>query len=171
MINAGPSVGHQPDDRQERPRKVQVQSRRSGPVCRTCCHPVTHARRDVEDYDRPVRLAALCQDPDLTVLDLDDEVDEMEVMVSRAFLAKYGLVTPLGRGERAVLAIGANGEMVAGVDDGAARLVAVRLGVVTMTTQDLLRAAVAEAKLSEREAAGINADLLATGFRGTRQLW
>lgn len=126
----------------------------------------------VDDYERALRLSALRRHPELRVLDLEaDEFDDMEVMASGAFVAKHGLVAPLGRGERAVIAIAANREMVAGLDDGVAQNIALdAFGVVSMTTQDLLRAAIAEEKLSEAEASAINASLLANGFRGEPKL-
>jgi predicted nucleic acid-binding protein len=56
------------------------------------------------------------------------------------------------------------------LDDRAARTVADRLHVATMTTQDLLRTAVAELILTPVEAKTLNQVLIDGGFRGDPQL-
>lgn len=126
---------------------------------------------DPADYDRAVRLANLRQHPDLRVIDLDsDEADNAKVLASPAFRKRLGQTLPLGRGEIAVIAVAVNREYVAGLDDGAARAAAAEWGVQTMTTQDLLRAAIERGVKSPGEAQAINDAILAEGFRGDAQL-
>ena len=69
------------------------------------------------------------------------------------------------------IAVAANRECIAGVDDAAARAAADEWGVPTVTTQDLLRAAIAEGVASAAEAEAVNALMLAEGFFGTPHLW
>lgn len=126
---------------------------------------------DAEDYDRAVRMAAVRSDPNLRVLDLSaEELDDMRVLESPGFRQRLGHVLPLGRGERAALAVAANRELIAGLDDAAARAAADDWGVPTMTTQDLLRAAVAGRVISDRVARAVNDRLLAEGFYGEPDL-
>lgn len=128
-------------------------------------------KRDAADYDRATRLADLRRHPDLRVVDLDDdEIDDMAVLASAGFRKRLGHTTILGPGERAVIATAANREWIAGLDDAAAGAAADVWGVPTMTTQDLLRAAIAEQVISDAEADAVNAAILAEGFYGQPHL-
>lgn len=76
---------------------------------------------DAEDLQRAEALAAARASRDLRVLDLSDtELEDMDVLASEAFADRLGLTVPLGRGERATLAVASNRELTAGLDDRAA---------------------------------------------------
>ena len=127
---------------------------------------------DLADFVRAERLAAARKHPELIVVDLTDvERDDFDVFASQAFTSRHELLVPLGRGERAVIAVAANREWTAGLDDGAARRVAASLGVVVTTTQQLLIAAVAQGHLSKTDANELYGRLLDGGFRGPPDLY
>lgn len=126
---------------------------------------------DLADLVHAERLAAVRKRPELIVVDLTDaEHDDFEVFASEAFTHRHGLLVPLGRGERAAIAVAANRQWTAGLDDGAARTVATALGVTITTTQQLLIAAVAQGHLSEAQADDLYGRLLDGGFRGPPDL-
>lgn len=138
-------------------------------------HFLSLSRRtgNIEDLDRSRRLAAVRTHPDLQVVDLtEEERDNMAVLASRGFAERMGFTLGgLGTGERAVLAVSANRDCIAGLDDGAARDAAREWGVPVMTTQDLLRAAVDGLLITREEAEAINTALLHDGFYGQQQLY
>jgi hypothetical protein len=128
--------------------------------------------RDGADSDRANALATLRSDPDLQVVDLTiDEQEDMDVLATPAAQRRLGLAMPLGRGERATLAVAANRDWTAGLDDAAARSVAEQWRVPVMTTQDFLRLAAADLTVTREEARQINRELLGGGFFGEAQLW
>lgn len=126
---------------------------------------------DLADFGRAGRLAAVRKRPELIVEDLtDDEQDDFEVYASQAFTRRHDLLVPLGRGERAVIAVAGNREWTAGLDDGAARTVAEALGVAVTTTQQLLITAITQGHLSDAEANDLYGRLLDGGFWGPPDL-
>jgi hypothetical protein len=126
---------------------------------------------DLADFTRAERLAAVRKHPKLIVEDLTEvERDDFEVFASEAFVRRHNLIVPLGRGERAVLAVAANRQWTAGLDDGTARDVAKALRVAVTTTQQLLIAAIDQGHLSESEANDLYGRLLEGGFRGPPDL-
>jgi len=128
--------------------------------------------RDRADRDRAVALATLRSDPDLQVVDLTvEEQEDMHVLATPAGQRRLGLAAALGRGERATLAVAANRDWIAGLDDAAARSVAEQWRVQVMTTQDFLRRAAADLTLTRDEAEQINRQLIDGGFFGDAQLW
>jgi len=126
----------------------------------------------LDDLAVSERLRKLRVDPDTRVLDLtEEEAEDADTFGSSQFADRVGLLDGLGRGECAVLAVAANRELTAGVDDGAARRVASSIGVPVFTTEDLLRAAVARLLVSRAEAEDIHQSLLDQGFRGSASLY
>ena len=137
-------------------------------------HFLTRSRRtgSMEDLDRSRRLAEIRMHPDLRVIDLiEQEQEDMDVLASRGFTKRMGFSLGLGSGERAVLAVAANRDWVAGLDDGAARAAAQEWGVPVMTTQDLLRAAADRLLVTRAEAEAINRTMIGDGFFGQQQLY
>jgi predicted nucleic acid-binding protein len=127
---------------------------------------------DLADFQRAGRLAAVRKRPELIVEDLtEDEQDDFEVYASQAFTRRHDLLVPLGRGERAVIAVAGNRQWTAGLDDGAARAVAEALGVAVITTQQLLITAVTQGHLSKAEANDLYRRLLDGGFWGPPDLY
>jgi hypothetical protein len=126
---------------------------------------------DFADFTGAERLAAVRRNPNLIVVDLTDvECDDFEVFASDAFARRHNLLVPLGRGERAVIAVAANRRWTAGLDDGAARDVARELRVAVTTTQQLLLTAIDQGHLSESQANELYRRLLDGGFRGPPNL-
>lgn len=123
------------------------------------------------DFNSAERLAALRGSTDVRVIDLTEaEADDAAVFASQAYADRLGLLTPLGRGEAAVLAVSSNREWRAGLDDGAARRAADESGVVVVTTGQWLLERVALRALSEREAALLYGQIRSNGFRGPAAL-
>jgi len=128
-------------------------------------------KNDLADFERAERLAAVRKHRQLVVVDLDEsEHDDFEVFASETFTRKHALIAPLGRGERAAIAVACNRQWTAGLDDGAARRVAGGLGVTVTTTQQLLMTATAEGHLSEAEADDLYRRLLEGGLYGPPDL-
>lgn len=126
---------------------------------------------DLADFVRADRLAAMRSHPNLIVVDLTGvERDDFEVFAGEAFARRHDLLVPLGRGERAVIAVAANRRWTAGLDDGAAREVAKALRVTVTTTQQLLITAIAKDYLSGPGANELYGRLLDGGFRGPPDL-
>jgi uncharacterized protein with PIN domain len=128
--------------------------------------------RRLDDLTISERLRKLRADPDVRVLDLtDDEMADATDFASSEYVYHHGLAAGLGRGECATLAIAANRELAAGLDDGAARRLAASIGVPVVTTEDLLRAAVDRCMISKNEAEDIQESLTGRGFRGSPSLY
>ena len=126
----------------------------------------------LEDFTTSERLRKLRTDPDTGVLDLtEDETADATDFASNEYVSHHGLAAGLGRGECAVLAIAANRELAAGLDDGAARRLAASIGVRVVTTEDLLRAAVDRSVVSKDDAESIQQSLVSRGFRGSLSLY
>jgi predicted nucleic acid-binding protein len=126
--------------------------------------------RDPEAWTRAQALELLRRHPEMRVVDpTAEELDDMEVLKARATLADPSRRVALGLGERAVLAIASNREWLAGLDDGAARAMAVEWDVTVRTTQDWLRG-LASRVIDVETAEDINDRLLSGGFRGRQPL-
>jgi predicted nucleic acid-binding protein len=126
-----------------------------------------------EDTDKWSRLRSIRQRTDIAVLDLTEEEDEAYTELrSRTFTRSRGLVTPLGPGEAAVIAIAENRRNRAVVDDGPARRILNERspGTEILTTRDVLRAAAGQS-IESPEAEIIYEDMLAEGYRGPERLW
>ena len=124
------------------------------------------------DFQAAENLAKLRQDPEVRVVDFEaDELDDATTFGSEAFANRMGLLAPLGKGEAAVLAVAANREWRAGLDEAAARGVADQLGIPTVTTQQWLTEQVATLSLGKREAQRVYEQMRRGGFRGPPDLW
>jgi hypothetical protein len=111
-------------------------------------------------------LEQLRRHPEIRVVDpTAEELDDMAALEARGTLADPSRRVTLGLGERAVLAIASNREWLAGLDDGAARQVALEWNVTVVTTQDWLRRLTPDV-IDIETAEEINIRILAGGFTG-----
>lgn len=123
---------------------------------------------DGGDWTRAHALEQLRRHPEMRVVDpTGDELDDMAALEARGTLADPSRRVTLGLGERAVLAIASNREWLAGLDDGAARQMALEWDVTVVTTQDWLRRLTPDV-IDIETAEDINFQILAGGFRGRR---
>jgi predicted nucleic acid-binding protein len=131
------------------------------------------ARGEPEATDKWSRLRALRQRDDIEILDLTgDEEGTYAELRSTDLARRYGLATPLGPGEAAVIAIASHRHMRAALDEraGTSILLDRSPGHSVVTTSDLLRAAAGEF-IESPEAEMIYTDILAAGFDGQQSLW
>lgn len=111
------------------------------------------------------------QHADLRLVEPDqDEADTMAALANRAFSPDAARRVMLGRGERSVLAIADNREWIAGLDEAAARQIALEWGLTVITTQDALRRLVTNGVLGWGESEDINDRMIQGGFHGAQPL-
>ncbi len=130
--------------------------------------------RGIEATDKWSRLRALRKRDDIDILDLTREEEASYVDSRSAGLARsYGLVTPLGPGEAAVIAIAEHRRWRAVIDEYAGRSILNDRspGHSVVTTRDLVRIAAAQGYISSPDAETVYTDMLAEGYRGPQTLW
>jgi len=141
---------------------------------RTIRYVTGHRYTDPDRREHASRLQALRVERAIRVIDLsDDELTFSAELSGTTFQRRFCLAGRLGSGEAAVMSIAISRRWVAVIDDGVARNVLSQLSPETqiLTSQVLLRTAVAAELIDSAAAQIVYNDLLCGGFRGPETLW